>query len=180
MAKQTANKGAAKKQVSAAPRIVAAAAAVDSDNEALENPRIGIVVARFNEIVTNRLLEGAVNCLLRRGVQQDEIVVHEVPGSFELPLAAKWLVEEGLCLGVIALGAVVRGTTDHYDYVCSAVSSGLMQVQLKTSCPVGFGVLTCDTMEQAFDRAGGKLGNKGAECADTVLEMIELKQSSVK
>jgi 6,7-dimethyl-8-ribityllumazine synthase len=137
--------------------------------------RIGVVVARFNEIVTSRLQEGALGALKRAGVSSDKVFVREVPGSFELPLAAQWLFENQACDGVIALGAVLRGATDHYDYVCGQSAAGLMNVQLKLGKPVGFGILTCDTMEQAFDRAGGKLGNKGAECASTVLEMCVLQ-----
>ena len=142
--------------------------------------KYGIVVARFNDIVTSRLLEGAKGALSRRGVTGDRLIVHEVPGAFELPLMAQWMIEHADCAGVVALGAVIRGTTDHYDYVCGQAASGLMSVQLKFSCPVGFGVLTCDTLEQAFDRAGGKLGNKGAECAETVFEMCSLKQKGLK
>jgi 6,7-dimethyl-8-ribityllumazine synthase len=141
----------------------------------LQVPKMGIVVGRFNDIVTSRLKEGALNALLRREILRDHIQVIEVPGSFELPLMAQWLIEHAGCDGVIALGAVIRGTTDHYDYVCNQTASGLMNVQLRFGKPVGFGVLTCDTLEQAFDRAGGKLGNKGAECAETVFEMISLK-----
>jgi 6,7-dimethyl-8-ribityllumazine synthase len=145
------------------------------------NPqKFGIVVARFNDIVTSRLLEGAKGALLRRNVSPDAIIVQQVPGSFELPLMAQWLIEEAGCVGVVALGAVIRGSTDHYDYVCNQAASGLMNVQLKTSRPVCFGVLTCDNLEQAFDRAGGKLGNKGAECAETVFEMCSLKSKGFK
>lgn len=142
--------------------------------------RVGIAVARFNDIVTFRLLEGARSLLVRRGVQPSHIEVLEVPGAFELPLAAQWLIDHSQCDGVVALGAVIRGTTSHYDHVCAAATSGLTNVQLARSVPVGFGVLTCDTLEQAFDRAGGKLGNKGAETADTVLEMISHKQKKVE
>jgi len=142
--------------------------------------RIGLVTARFNDIVTSRLLEGARGLLVRRGVEASNIEVVEVPGAFELPLAAQWLLTHGKCDGVVALGAVIRGSTSHYDYVCSGVTSGLMNVQLAQGAPVGFGVLTCDTMEQAFDRAGGKLGNKGAECAETVLEMCLQKSTLVE
>lgn len=138
----------------------------------LAQVRIGLAVARFNDIVTSRLLEGARALLLRRGVSPASVEVMEVPGAFELPLAAQWLVDHAKCDGVVALGAVIRGSTDHYDYVCSAAASGVMNAQLSRGVPVGFGVLTCDTLEQAFDRAGGKLGNKGAETAETVLEMI--------
>ena len=141
--------------------------------------RVGIAVARFNDIVTSRLLEGARSLLARRGVPPTHIEVMEVPGAFELPLAAQWLVDHAKCDGVVALGAVIRGTTSHYDHVCSAATSGLTNLQLSRGVPVGFGVLTCDTLEQAFDRAGGKLGNKGGETADTVLEMLAHKQKWV-
>ncbi|NBO38767.1 6,7-dimethyl-8-ribityllumazine synthase [bacterium] len=137
--------------------------------------KIGLVVCRFNELVTRRLAEGAHALLKRRGIKLEQIVELEVPGAFESPLAAQWLVETHKVDGVVVLGAVVRGSTSHYDYVCSTASSGLMNVQLAKSVPVGFGILTCDTMEQALDRAGGKSGNKGAETAETVLEMIEMK-----
>lgn len=136
---------------------------------------VGIVVARFNEIVTLPLLEGAKRALVRSGLDEKDIRVCEVPGSFEVPLACEWLLDSG-AEGVVALGAVIKGATDHYDYVCSSTASGLMNVQLTRAKPVGFGILTCDTLEQAFDRAGGKLGNKGAEVALTVVEMIRLKE----
>lgn len=137
--------------------------------------KIGLVVCRFNELVTRMLAEGAVNLLKRRGVKQEQIVEIEVPGAFESPLAAQWLVDSRKVDGVIVVGAVIRGSTSHYEYVCSSTASGLMNVQASRNVPVGFGVLTCDTMEQALDRAGGKVGNKGAETAETVLEMIDLK-----
>lgn len=139
--------------------------------------KIGLVVCRFNELVTRRLAEGAHNLLKRRGIKKEQIVEVEVPGAFESPLAAEWLFEQHKVDGVVVVGAVVRGSTSHYDYVCSTASSGLMSLQMKRGQPVGFGLLTCDTMEQALDRAGGKVGNKGAETADTVLEMIELQAS---
>jgi 6,7-dimethyl-8-ribityllumazine synthase len=137
------------------------------------------VVARFNEVITSRLALGAKNFLIRRGVQTENILEIEVPGSFESPLAAQLLIDHKKVHGVIALGAVIKGATDHYNYVCSSTSSGLMNVQLSRSVPVCFGILTCDTMEQAIDRAGGKLGNKGADVADAVLEMIMVKSSLV-
>lgn len=139
--------------------------------------KIGLVVCRFNELVTRRLAEGAVNLLKRRGVKQEQIIEVEVAGAFESPLAAQWLIDTRQVDGVIVVGAVIRGSTSHYDYVCSSTASGLMSVQTARSVPVGFGVLTCETMEQALDRAGGKVGNKGAETAETVLEMIELKSA---
>jgi 6,7-dimethyl-8-ribityllumazine synthase len=141
-----------------------------------QNPiKLGLVVCRFNELVTRRLSEGALNLLKRRGIKTEQVVEVEVPGAFEAPLAAQMLIETQKVDGVIVLGAVIRGSTSHYDYVCSTASSGLMNVQLAHSVPVGFGILTCETLEQALDRAGGKTGNKGAETAETVLEMIECK-----
>lgn len=139
--------------------------------------KVGIVVARFNDIITSRLAVAAKNALIRRGILAENIFEQEVAGSFELPLACQLLIDHRKCDGVVALGAVIRGSTNHYDYVCSGVTSGIMSVQLSRSTPIGFGVLTCDTLEQAFDRAGGKLGNKGAEVADAVLEMMILKSS---
>jgi 6,7-dimethyl-8-ribityllumazine synthase len=139
--------------------------------------KIGIAVAQFNEIITSKLLQGTKNSLIKRGVKPENIVEVPVAGSFELPLACQLLIDHKKVHGVIALGAVIRGSTNHYDYVCSGTTSGLMNVQLSRSIPVGFGVLTCDTMEQAFDRAGGKLGNKGAECAETILDMISSKMN---
>ncbi len=137
--------------------------------------RIGVVTARFNSIITSRLHEGAVALLRRRGV--GFISEEFVPGSFELPMAAAWMLEKCELDGIVCLGAVVKGSTQHFDYVCSTSSSGLMTVQLNTGKPVGFGVLTCETLEQGFDRAGGKLGNKGEEAAETVLEMVSLSKS---
>ncbi|BBH51708.1 6,7-dimethyl-8-ribityllumazine synthase [Fluviispira sanaruensis] len=139
--------------------------------------KIGIVVARFNEVITSRLASGAKNILIRRGVKPENIIEIEVPGAFETPFAAQLLIDNKKVHGVVALGAVIRGSTDHYDYVCSSTASGLMNVQLSRSVPVCFGILTCDTMEQAIDRAGGKLGNKGSDVADSLLEMILLRSS---
>lgn len=140
-----------------------------------KNLKFGIVVARFNDLITSRLHEGARKSLLKSGVQEQNLFEVEVPGSFEVPLAAQWLIDEKKVDGVVAIGAVIRGSTSHYDYVCSSASSGIMNVQLSRSVPVGFGILTCDTLEQALDRAGGKLGNKGAEVALAVLEMAAVK-----
>jgi 6,7-dimethyl-8-ribityllumazine synthase len=137
--------------------------------------RLGIATARFNSLITERLQQAALALLHKHGCKDP--VLREVPGSFELPLAAQWLITEAGVDGVICLGAVIRGESQHFDYVCQAATSGLLQVQLTTGRPVGFGVLTCDSLEQALDRAGGKHGNKGAETAATVLEMLELKGS---
>ena len=140
-----------------------------------EGLRIGIVTARFNSEVTEKLEQGALASLRRMGVREDEIAVVRVPGAFEIPLAAMALMEAEVD-GVIALGAVIRGETSHYDYVCSAVERGCTDVQLDYGRPVGFGVLTCDTDAQAMDRAGGKHGNKGAEAAEATVEMARLTQ----
>ena len=132
--------------------------------------RIGVAVARFNEVVTERLLEGALATLAEHGVRDEDIVVSWVPGAFELPVAARALLRS--CDAVVMLGAIVRGGTDHYDYVCSGVTDGAMRVQLDAQKPVGFGVLTCAEMEQAISRAGGADGNKGSDAAMAALEML--------
>ncbi|ANZ60616.1 6,7-dimethyl-8-ribityllumazine synthase [Secundilactobacillus paracollinoides] len=136
--------------------------------------RIGIVVVQFNDLVTTRLLNGALTALKQFGVADTDITVTWVPGALELPRAAKLMAASGKVNGIIALGAVVRGETSHYDYVCANTASGLADVSLNGSVPVMFGVLTTDTMDQAMNRAGGKAGNKGSECASGVLEMIHL------
>ena len=135
--------------------------------------KIGVVTARFNSEVTNKLEEGALHALKEMGCAERDIHPVRVPGAFEIPLAAKALLEAG-CDGVVALGAVIRGETSHYDYVCSAVERGCTELQLRTGKPVGFGILTTDTDEQALDRAGGRHGNKGAEASQVVVEMIQL------
>ena len=142
--------------------------------EAPEKIRIGIVAARFNDLVVSRLIDGAEDALLRHGVLPAQISLVKVPGAFELPLVAKKMAESGKYDAVIALGAVIRGDTDHYTYVCNEVSKGLAAVGLESGLPVLFGVLTCDTLEQALLRAGSKAGNKGFECAVAALEMISL------
>ena len=142
--------------------------------EAPEKIRIGIVAARFNDLVVSRLIDGAEDALLRHGVLPAQISLVKVPGAFELPLVAKKMAESGKYDAVIALGAVIRGDTDHYTYVCNEVSKGLAAVGLESGLPVLFGVLTCDTLEQALLRAGSKAGNKGFECAVSALEMISL------
>jgi len=142
--------------------------------------RIGIVVARFNNFVTERLLAGAQDSLIRHGVNPDDIDVAWVPGAFEVPLVTQQLVQTNQYDGLIALGAVIRGETSHYDYVCNAVSKGVAEVGLKTGLPTMFGVLTTDTVEQAVNRAGVKGGNKGADCALSVLEMVNLKRQITK
>ncbi|CAJ1229917.1 6,7-dimethyl-8-ribityllumazine synthase [Lactiplantibacillus xiangfangensis] len=138
--------------------------------------KIGIVVARFNNFVTERLLAGAQDSLVRHGVTATDIDVAWVPGAFEVPLVAQQLATTQKYDGLITLGAVIRGETSHYDYVCNEVSKGVAQVGLQTGLPTMFGVLTTDTVEQAVNRAGVKGGNKGADCALSVLEMINLKR----
>jgi 6,7-dimethyl-8-ribityllumazine synthase len=139
--------------------------------------RVAIVVSRFNRLVTDPLLTGAREALARHGVAEADVDVAWVPGSFELPLAAQRLAQTGRYAGVIAIGAVVRGATAHFEHVAGQAASGLADVALRTGVPVAFGVLTTDTMEQALDRAGGKAGNKGAEAALTVLEMAALLET---
>jgi 6,7-dimethyl-8-ribityllumazine synthase len=142
-----------------------------------DGDRYGIVVSRYHEQVTQRLLEGAVGTLERHGVANEAIVVAWVPGAFEIPTAAQHMARSRKYAAVIALGAVVQGETDHHDYINHAVAQGLVTVSRETGVPVLFGVLTCRTMEQALDRAGGSLGNKGAEAAQAAIELVSvLKQ----
>ncbi|MCF2663613.1 6,7-dimethyl-8-ribityllumazine synthase [Oscillibacter valericigenes] len=139
-----------------------------------EGIKVGIVCARFNEFIVSRLLGGCEDVLLRHGVQPDDISVAWVPGAFEIPLIASKMAKSGKYDAVIALGAVIRGSTSHYDYVCSEVSKGVANVALNSDIPVMFGVLTTDTIEQAIERAGTKAGNKGADCAQGAIEMVNL------
>ena len=136
--------------------------------------RVGIVAARFNDFVVSRLISGCEDALLRHGVQADDMELAWVPGAFEIPVVASRMAKSGRYDAVIALGAVIRGATSHYDYVCSEVSKGIANVSLQTGVPVLFGVLTTDTIAQAVERAGSKAGNKGAECAQAVIEMVNL------
>ena len=136
--------------------------------------KVGIVAARFNEFIVSKLLSGCEDGLLRHGVKPDDISVAWVPGAFEIPLIASKMAKSGKYDAVIALGAVIRGSTSHYDYVCSEVSKGVANVALSSDIPVMFGVLTTDTIEQAIERAGTKAGNKGAECAQGAIEMVNL------
>ena len=133
-----------------------------------------VVVSRFNALVTDRLLEGALSTFRRHGVPEDRITVAHVPGSFELPIAADRLARSGRYAAVCCLGAVIQGATTHHEYINQQVAAGLMQTSLATGVPVIFGVLTCQSMEQALDRAGGKVGNKGSEAALTAIEMANL------
>lgn len=136
--------------------------------------KVGIVVSRFNSFICERLLEGATDALLRHNADDGDIDVVRVPGAFEIPLVAKKLATSGRYDGVICLGAVIRGATPHFDYVCSEVSKGVASVSLDTDIPIAFGVITTDTIEQAIERAGSKAGNKGAEAAMVVIEMLNL------
>lgn len=138
-----------------------------------------IVVSRFNELVTGKLLEGASSTLIRHGADAASITSCWVPGAFELPIVAEKLAASGKYAAVIALGAVIQGDTDHHDYINHAVAQGLMTASQKNSVPILFGVLTCRNMEQALDRSGGKAGNKGAEAALAAIETVNvLKQIS--
>lgn len=137
---------------------------------------LAIVAARFNEFIVNSLIEGAIDALRRHGVATQTLALVKVPGSFEIPLAVKRLAISGRYQGIIALGAVIRGSTPHFDYVAGECTKGLGSIALAHDIPIGFGVLTVDTIEQAVERAGTKAGNKGAEAALTVLEMISLLQ----
>jgi 6,7-dimethyl-8-ribityllumazine synthase len=139
-----------------------------------QNQKLGIVLGRFNSFIGDALLGGAIDILTRHGVDANHITVVNVPGAFEIPLAVKKLAASGKVDGVIALGAVIRGSTPHFDIVAGECAKGLSAVQLDTGVPVGFGVLTVDTIEQAIERAGTKAGNKGAEAAMTVVEMVNV------
>lgn len=136
--------------------------------------RVGIVAARFNEFITSKLLDGALDGLKRHDVREDDIHVAWVPGAFEIPLIASKMAKSGKYDAVICLGAVIRGATSHYDYVCNEVSKGIAAVSLESGIPVMFGVLTTETIEQAIERAGTKSGNKGYDCAVGAIEMVNL------
>ncbi len=139
-----------------------------------EGLRFGIIVSRFNDFICSRLVEGAMDTLMRHGASEDQLVMVKVPGAFEIPIAAKKLVKSGKYDAVICLGAVIRGATPHFDYVAAEVSKGIANVALESDVPVTFGVLTTDSLEQAIERAGSKAGNKGAEAAMAAIEMANL------
>ena len=141
------------------------------------NESYAIVVARFNDLITQRLLDGAVDTLVRHGVGDDRITVAWVPGSFEIPLAAERLAKTGKYAAVICLGAVIQGQTTHHEYINHQVAAAIMQLNHHYDLPVTFGVLTCGSMEQALDRAGGKAGNKGHEATLAAIEMVQLLKS---
>ena len=136
--------------------------------------KVAIVAARFNNLIVDRLVEGAVDQLVRHGVGADDITLVRVPGAFELPLAARRIANSGKHACIVAVGAVIRGATPHFDYVAGQCAAGIAAVMNELGIPVGFGVLTVDTIEQALERAGTKAGNKGADAALTVLEMMDL------
>ena len=139
-----------------------------------EKIRVGIVAARFNEFITSKLLGGAIDGLVRHNVNEDDIDVAWVPGAFEIPVIAKRMAQTGKYDAVICVGAVIRGSTTHYDYVCNEVSKGIAHVSLETGIPVLFGILTTENIEQAIERAGSKAGNKGYDCALSAIEMVNV------
>ena len=136
--------------------------------------RFGIVVSRFNEFFTSKLMSGAVDCLLRHDANKDDITVAWVPGAFELPLVAKKMAESGKYDAIIALGTVIRGSTSHYDYVCNEAAKGIAQASMATGVPVSFSVVTTENLDQAIERSGTKAGNKGVDGAMTAIEMANL------
>lgn len=139
-----------------------------------ENAKYGIVVARFNEFINAKLLSGALDALKRHGVQEEEIDIAWVPGAFEIPIIAQKMATSNKYEAIICLGAVIRGSTSHYDFVCNEVSKGIAHVSLNSNIPVMFGVLTTENIEQAIERAGTKAGNKGFEVAVGAIEMVDL------
>ena len=141
---------------------------------AKEGMKVGIVASRFNEIIVNKLVGGAVDGLRRHGVEEENIATAWVPGAFEIPLIAQKMAASSKYDAVIAVGAVIRGSTSHYDYVCNEVSKGVAQASLSTGVPVLFGVITTENIEQAIERAGSKAGNKGYDCALAAIEMVNL------
>lgn len=138
--------------------------------------KIAIVASRFNDFIVERLVSGAVDCLLRHGADKADLTIIRTPGAFELPLICQRAASSGKYDGIIALGAIIRGATPHFDYVAAESSKGLAQVALKNNLPVGFGILTTDNLEQAIERAGSKAGNKGVEAALSVLESARVLQ----
>jgi 6,7-dimethyl-8-ribityllumazine synthase len=142
-----------------------------------ENLKVAAVVSRFNSFITDRLLSGALDAFIRHGGSEDDFTAVKVPGAFEIPLIAKKLAESELYDAIVALGAVIRGSTPHFDYVAAEVSKGIASVQLEHGIPIGFGILTCDTLEQAVDRAGAKSGNKGYDATVAVIETAKLLET---
>lgn len=141
--------------------------------------RIGVVVSRFNDLVTDRLLQGALDVLDRLGVPDDSVTVVRVPGSFEIPFAARKLASSGICDAVVCLGTLIRGETDHYEYLASHVTGALSRLAVEQGIPITYGLITADTTEQAINRAGLKHGNKGAEAASAAVEMADLARQKL-
>ena len=139
-----------------------------------DNLKFGIVVGRFNEFISSKLLSGSIDCLVRHGADNDNITVAWVPGAFEIPLVAKKMAASGKYDAIICLGAVIRGATPHFDYVCAEVSKGIANESMQYETPVAFGVLTTENIEQAVERAGTKAGNKGVDAAMAAIEMADL------
>jgi len=139
-----------------------------------EGMRFGLVVGRFNEFITNRLLSGALDALKRHGVAEKDMEIAWVPGAFEVPLVARKMIEKQRFNAIICLGAVIRGATPHFEYVAAEVSKGIARISMETGVPVAFGIITADTIEQAIERAGAKAGNKGWNAAVTAIEMANL------
>jgi len=139
-----------------------------------QNRKFGLVISRFNEFISHKLLDGAMDCLLRHGADEKNISVYWVPGSFEIPLLAQKIASSGKFNAIICLGVVIRGDTPHFEYVASEVTKGIAQVSLHTGTPVAFGIITADTIEQAIERAGTKSGNKGWDAALSAIEMADL------
>ncbi len=142
-----------------------------------QDMKFGIVVGRFNSLITERLLEGAIDCLKRHGAEDAQLEVARVPGGWELPLAARWMVEAKKYDAVLALGCVIRGGTPHFEYVASEVTKGCANLMMSSGTPITLGVLTTDTIEQAIERAGTKAGNKGWDAALAAIEMVALKKN---
>ena len=136
--------------------------------------KFGIVMSRFNEFITSKLLDGAVDALLRHGAREDDIDIAKVPGSFEIPLIAKKMALKGSYNAIICLGTVIRGATPHFEYIAAEVSKGIASASMETGVPIAFGIITSDTIEQAVERAGTKSGNKGWDAAVTAIEMAQL------
>ncbi len=136
--------------------------------------KFGIVLSRFNEFITGKLLDGAVDALVRHGAKEDDIDIVKVPGSFEIPMVARKLALKGAYNAIICLGTVIRGATPHFEYIAAEVSKGIASASMEAGLPIAFGIITCDTIEQAVERAGTKSGNKGWDAALTAIEMAQL------
>ncbi len=136
--------------------------------------KVAVVASRFNDFITGKLIEGALDCLVRHGAEEAGISIYRVPGSFELPLAAQKIARSGEVDAIVCLGALIRGQTPHFDYIASEVTKGIAQISLESGLPVTFGIITADSLEQAIDRAGAKTGNKGFEAAASAIEMTNL------